>query len=91
MIRLAELKLVLGRRLAVRLLQAQLVVPSGRDARGQPLFDAQSLHRTLGRLARAVGLIEARTYQPGNGRGRGSEKDQLDAEEALAELARLLE
>jgi hypothetical protein len=91
-IRLLDLKLVLGRRLVVRLLRAKLITPAAHDSRGNPLFDPESLHRELGRLARAVGLIEPRTYRPGNGATRDSKKDELasiviDAEE----LARLLE
>jgi hypothetical protein len=65
-VRLLDLKLVLGRRLVCRLLQAKLIVPAAHDGRGHPLFDPQSLHRTLGALARAVGLVEPRAYRPGN-------------------------
>jgi hypothetical protein len=91
-IRLVELKHVLGRRLVHRLLQARLIVPNAHDARGHPLFDAQSLHRTLGALARAVGLIEPRTYRPGNGAIRDGKKDELESIVIDAEeLARLLE
>jgi hypothetical protein len=36
-IRLVELKHVLGRRLVCRLLQAKLIVPTAHDARGHPL------------------------------------------------------
>jgi hypothetical protein len=88
-IRLLDLKLVLGRRLVDRLLQARLIVPKAHDARGHPLFDAVALHRTLGALARGIGLIEARVYQPGNGARGDSKKDELviDAET----LAQLLE
>lgn len=92
MIRLVELKHILGRRLLHRLLQAELIVPTARDARGHPLFHAQTLHRTLGALARAVGLIEPRTYRPGNGATRDSKRDELDSTVIDAEeLARLLE
>jgi hypothetical protein len=89
-IRLLDLKLVLGRRLVCRLLQAGLIVPIAHDARGHPLFDAVALHRTLGALARATALIEPRVYQPGNGaRQRGSKKNdeiEIDVERALAQL-----
>jgi hypothetical protein len=88
-IRPVELKHILGRRLVRRLLEAKLIVPSAHDARGHPLFDAESLHRTLGALARGVGLVEPRDYQPGNGARRGSKKDELD--ELLSNLARSLE
>jgi hypothetical protein len=91
MLRLIDLYRVIGRRLVCRLLEAKFIVPTARDGRGNPLFDAQSLHRTLGALARAVGLIEPRTYQPGNGpRQRGSKKNDeivVDVERALAQLA----
>jgi hypothetical protein len=91
-IRLVELKHVLGRRLVCRLLQAKLIVPAAHDARGHPLFDAQSLHRTLGALARSVGLVEPRAYRPGNDATRDSKKDELDLIVIDAEeLARLLE
>ena len=88
MIRLAEIKAVLGRRLVHRLRQAKLIVPAARDAGAHPLFDAQSLHHTLGALSRADGLVEPRAYQPGNGARRGGKKDEID--ELLADLARLL-
>ena len=92
MIRLVELKHVLGRRLVDRLLQAKLIVPVARDARGNPLFAQEHLHRTLGTLARAVGLIEPRTYRPGNGAIRDGKKDELESIVIDAEeLARLLE
>jgi hypothetical protein len=88
-VRLLDLKLVLGRRLVCRLLQAKLIVPAAHDARGHPLFDAVALHRTLGALSRAVGLVEPRTYRPGKDATRDSKRDELviDAET----LARLLE
>ena len=90
MIRLLDLKLVLGRRLVCRLLQAKLIAPAAHDARGNSLFAQEPLHRTLGALARAVGLIEPRPYQPGNGARRGSNKDELDSIDAET-LLRLLE
>jgi hypothetical protein len=89
-IRLLDLKLVLGRRLVNRLLQAKLIVPIAHDARGNPVFDAVALHRTLERLERAVGLIETRPYRPGNGTRRGNEEDELESIDAET-LARLLE
>ena len=66
MIRLTDLYNVLGRRLACRLLEAKYIVPTARDARGHPLFDAVALHRTLGAVAPSVGLVEPRTYRSGN-------------------------
>jgi hypothetical protein len=86
---LVELKHVLGRRLVDRLLQAKLIVPIARDGYGNPLFAPEPLHRTLGALSRAIGLIEPRAYRPGNDATRDSKKDELliDAET----LERLLE
>jgi hypothetical protein len=89
-IRLTDLYNVLGRRLACRLLEAKYIVPTARDARGHPLFDAQTLHRSLGALARGIGLIEARTHPPG--KRATCAKDELDSLLIDAEqLARLLE
>ena len=90
MIRLIDLYRVVGRRLVCRLLAAKYIVPIAHDARGHPLFDAQSVHRTLGALARGIGLIEARTHPPGKRATRA--KDELDSLLIDAEtLARLLE
>ena len=87
MIRLVDLKHVLERRLVSRLLHAGLIVPVARDTRGHPLFDAQSLHRTLGALTRAVGLIEPRAYRPGNSaRRKKNDEIVLDLQGAFAQL-----
>ena len=73
-----------------RLLKAKYIVPAAHDAHGHPLFDAQSLHRTLGRIARVVGLVEPKTYRPGNDATRGNEQHALDSIVIDAEeLARL--
>jgi len=85
-VRLLDLKLVLGRRLVDRLLQANVIVPIARDGYGNPLFAPEPLHRTL---ARAVGLVEPRTYRPGNDATRDSKKDELAIDAQT--LARLLE
>ena len=90
MIQLNDLYRVVGRRLVYRLLEAKYIVPTAHDAHGHPLFDAQTLHRSLGALARGIGLIEARTHPPGKRATRA--KDELDSLLIDAEqLARLLE
>jgi len=47
---------------------------------------------SLGTLARSVGLVEPRTYRPGNDAAHGNQEDALDSIVIDAEeLARLLE
>ena len=72
--------------MACRLLEKKYIVPIAHDARGHPLFDAQTLHRSLGRLARGIGIIEPRAYRSGNS---SKKNDEIVIDEA--ELARLLE
>ena len=85
MIRLIDLYRVVGRRLVCRLLEAKYIVPTAHDALGHPLFDAQSLHRSLGALARGIGLIEPRAYRSGNG-SKKNDEIELDVQRVLAQL-----
>ena len=86
MVSYLTVKTVLGKYTTLILLDAGYIIPAGKDARGHPVFEARSLHHSLSRLARAVGLIEPR----GNGaRQRGSKKNddiELDVERAVAQL-----
>jgi hypothetical protein len=86
-IRLIELKHVLGKYTTRILLDTRAIVPAAKDSRGNPLFEARSLHHALSRLARATALIPPRTYQPGNGaRPKKNAELELDLARALAQL-----